>query len=390
MTRVLHVISGIAPEQGGPTTALLGMTKAQVRAGLDVSLVATWVSPTGSDPTSFVANGVKTTLIGPARPRLSRHPDIRPTLTRLFGQTDVVHVHAVWEQVQHDACDLARRAGVPYVVTPHGMLSRWNMAQRPWRKRLYVAMRLRRDLNGAAGIHFTTEAERASVAALGLTAPTFVETLGVDLSEFTDLPQHGAFRARFPQTAGKRIVLFLGRVDYKKGLDLLVPAFARAGLADAILVIAGPDNCGYSETVRAIAAREGVTDRVLFTGMLSGRERVEALVDAEMFALTSYVENFGVAVVESLAAGTPVLVSTEVNIADDVSRLGVGRVVPNDVPQITHAIQEMMAGDGPDGELSRLAARCRPVVAEHFDWNAIARHWVAHYDAIAGRRLVEG
>lgn len=374
--RVLHVISGIDPEHGGPTTALLGMTKAQVKAGLDVSVVSTWISPTGqAHADTFRAAGVKVTMIGPARDPLCRHRDIVPTLRTLIDQSDILHVHGVWEQIQHDACRIARKRCVPYIVTPHGMLSEWNLSQRPLRKKLYLTWRLRKDINGAAGIHFTTEAERKSVAPLGLKAKPFVLALGIDLEEFDPLPARGLFRAKYPELQGKKVVLFLGRLDYKKGLDLLIPAFAQANVPDAVLVLAGPDTHGYGEEMRLLASKEGISDRVIFTGMLRGRARIEALVDADLFALTSYVENFGVAVIEALASGVPLVISDQVNVAERLIGHRVGEIVPTNVPDIQAAVRRLLL----DESLRAICSEAIPDALAQFDWNPIAHIWVKLY-----------
>src|SRR5207247_4825049 len=113
------------------------------------------------------AQGVKVELIGPARGKLSRHPGIRPVLCRLIAEADVVHIHAVWEQIQHEAAREARRQGKPYIVTLHGMLSRWSMVKNALGKRMYLVWRVRRDLNVVAVIHYATVPERDRIAARG-------------------------------------------------------------------------------------------------------------------------------------------------------------------------------------------------------------------------------
>src|SRR5438046_8159628 len=117
--RVLHAISGINRENGGPPIVLAGLAAAQVRAGLEISIVATWTTnPCPDVVTELESKGIAVTHIGPARNSMSRHPDIAPTLERLVAEADVGHVHAMWEEIQHAACRAAWRAGVPYVMTP--------------------------------------------------------------------------------------------------------------------------------------------------------------------------------------------------------------------------------------------------------------------------------
>ena len=149
-------------------------------------------------------------------------------LEQLARANDVVHIHGVWEEVQHRAARACQRLGVPYVMTPHGMLDPWSLAQGTLKKKLYIALRMRRNFNRAGAIHFTTATERDLVRPLGFSPPTIVEPIGVDFTEFDPLPPRGAFRAAHPELADRLAVIILGRLHRKKGFDLLIPAFARS------------------------------------------------------------------------------------------------------------------------------------------------------------------
>ena len=162
--QIFHVITSLDPSAGGPTTALIGMASAQARAGLGVSVLTTWRQ--GQSPEmgqGLEQAGVKLTQVGPVTGALRRHPDLAKQLDRLVSEADVVHIHSVWEEPQHLAARAAKNQGKPYLITPHGMLDPWSLAQKKWKKRLYMAWRLRRDLNQASALHFTTEAERAAI-----------------------------------------------------------------------------------------------------------------------------------------------------------------------------------------------------------------------------------
>ena len=324
--------------------------------------------------------GVDVELVGPTAGALRTHPEFAATIDRCVGEADVLHIHALWEDVQHQAARAAARRAVPYLFRPCGMLDPWSLSQAKWKKKLYMAWRLRRDLNAAAALHFTADAERDGAKPLRLRPPAIVEPNGLDLAEFETLPAKGSFRSQYAvQLQGKRMVLFFSRIHPKKGLDLLVPAFARAKLSDAVLVIAGPDGDGYGSAVRAMIDRAGIGERVIFTGMLRGAERVAALADADLFVLPSYQENFGIAVAEALAAGTPVVISDQVNICNDVSAAGVGGVVPLEVGALAQAIEQWMTDDS---LRATAAAKARAFVWERYDWRQIARRWGEHYQQI--------
>ncbi|CAN5497501.1 glycosyltransferase [soil metagenome] len=381
--RILHVNSGVDPRQGGPTTAMLAMIHAQIDVGLRITVASTF----GHDFESAAADqmkriGADVRLIGPSTNLLAWHRGIKPTLRKLIAETDVVHIHGVWEEIQHQAARIAHELGKPYIFTPHGMLDPWSLSQSRLKKQIYLALRLKRDLDEAAAIHFTDETERDLVAPLNLKAPTIVERLIIDLSDFQPLPPRGQFRAKFTHPLGERpFVLFMSRIHHKKGLDLLVPAFAKSAAAHAAaLVIAGPDIGGYQAQIQQLAQTHKITDRVLFPGMIYGRDRAAALVDADLFALTSYQENFGVVVIEALAAGTPVIISDQVAIHRQITEASVGEVVPTDIDRIAETLTRWLK----DQNLRDAAStRALDFVAMQFDRLAQASRWIEHYSAVS-------
>jgi glycosyltransferase involved in cell wall biosynthesis len=381
--RILHAISGINLENGGPPIALAGLAGAQARARLDVSIVATWTTdPCPHIVAALESKGIKVTHIGPARNPMSRHPDLPRVLDDLLSRADVLHVHAVWEQIQHVACRSAERRHVPYVVRPCGMLDAWNMSNGWLKKRLYLALRMRKNLDRAAAIHFATDLERQSAARLGLRAPAIVEPLGLNVADFENPPAPGTFKGKHPNLADKRLITFLGRLDRGKGLELLIPAFARIApqFPDAHLVIVGPDShSGYRATVEQMIRQHNVGQRTLLAGMLKGRDKLAALVDAYVLCQPSFHENFGIVVVEALACGTPVIVSDQVYLHPEISKAGVGAVTPMTVDAVAGALTAWLS----DPPLrTGAAAKARPYALATFDWNQIAGHWTQHYERL--------
>jgi glycosyltransferase involved in cell wall biosynthesis len=378
--RVLHVISGIDPENGGPSMALHGLARAQLGEGMDAEVVATWQRPTIPNVARrWRADGIPIRLVGPARGRLSRHPDIDANLNELIDRADVIHIHALWEEIQHRAARIAAQLGRPYLIRPCGGLHPWSLAHGAWRKRAYLFWRLRENLDRASAIHYTSEDERRSSEPLHLCAPPIVEPNGVDLAEFSRLPARGAFRRQHGIEHDAPLVLFLGRIDPKKGLDILVRAFGSLGVSGARLVLAGPDSDGYAAAIRDEAKRLSVDEKVVFTGMVDRPQRLQALVDADLFVMCSYTENFGVAVIESLAAGLPVIVSDQVAIHDAVSAGGVGEVVPVDSEALARAMRRWLD----NASLRQEAGRRAPeFVRTRYDWRAIARAWRGHYQSL--------
>lgn len=378
---ILHVVSNLDPQSGGPAEALRGLATAQAGTGMSVSVLATFRR--GAD-ISFAdalrAAGVVVALVGPCYGPLCWRPGLGATVRAAVRGADIVHIHALWEDVQHHAAGTARRLAKPFLIRPCGMLDPWSLAQGRLKKRLYLRWRLRRHLNRAAALHFTTPIERDLTAPLSLSAPSIVEPNGIRLDEFRTLPPRGGLRARHRIPNEVPVCLFLGRVHYKKGLDLLLPAFAAAG-GPAHLVVAGPDPDGYGAALQADAQKLGIADHVHFVGMLRGAEKLEALADADLFVLPSRQENFGNAVIEALAAGVPVIVSDQVNLWPDIKEAGVGGVVPLSVPALAGGLREWL---GAPGRRATVSPRARQLVRDRYDWAAIARRWAAHYARMIG------
>jgi glycosyltransferase involved in cell wall biosynthesis len=250
------------------------------------------------------------------------------------------------------------------------------------RKWLYERAFEWRNLNQAAALHFTTTEERALTQPLGLKAPGVVIPLGLHLQEYSGAERPGAFRRAYPGTQGKKIILFLGRLNFKKGLDLLAQAFGPIGRQrdDVHLVLAGPDNEGYANQVREQLQTEGLVAQCTFTGMLLGDKKLAAFRDADVFVLPSYTENFGIAVVEAMACGLPVVISDKVNIWQDVKKARAGYVVECDAQAVGAALSAIL--DDPE-QGKAMGQRGRRLVAERFTWEKIGAQMRQLYRQVA-------
>ena len=377
---VLHIASALDRAIGGLITAFEGLAAAQQKAGLKVTLAATHLQ--GEDMAvvdALESVGVVVRTVGPCKTALRWHPDLPQVIDELVRQTDMVHIHGCWEEIHHVAAKLARRHSIPYVITPHGMLSSWALGKKSLKKKLYMLLRLRRHLGHATAIHYTTELERLSVAEHNRRAAAIIEPNGIALDVFEELPPAGSFRARHTATQDRKLVVFLGRIFPGKGLEYLVPAMAQVSDPNALLVIGGPDEQGYQAQVEQMIHEHELHDRVLFTGMLQGKALIETLVDADLFCLPSDHENFGLAIVEALAAKNPVIVSDQVAIHPEITQGQVGCVVPCSSNKVAEAISEWLADD----ELRAAAAqRARPFVWDRYGWSSIAQRWKTHYEEI--------
>jgi glycosyltransferase involved in cell wall biosynthesis len=349
---------------------------------MEVAIFATFVKDADLSTVEELRHeGIEFHLVGPCYRLLAWHWQIGRVARQVIPQFQVIHLHALWEEIHHQAARASRANDRPYIIRPCGLLDPWSLAQQGLKKRLCLAWRVRNDLDRAAAIHFTTDIERDLTAPLQLRAPSLVEPNGIDLEEINDLPPKGTFLARYPGLIGRPVVLFLSRLHHKKGLELLIPAFARIDSQNAILVIAGPDADNYRPVLESLVDRCHLRERVVFTGMLKGKDRIAALADADLFVLPSYQENFGISVVEALAVGTPVIVSDQVNIYPEIQAAKVGGVVPLQVEPLVLELNRWLA----DASLRQVAAaRARQLVRDRYDWQAIARRWAENYTRLLG------
>lgn len=376
--KVLHVTASMAIEWAGPAVTVAGLTDALHRCGVRSEIVTATGPTLGTDPlpTPHAAvHSFETECLARIWPAYSRK--LTRFLDKAVAGFDLVHVHEIWHYPGYAASRVARRRGVPYVVCMHGELGARHLQHKWFKKWVYRRVILDRVLQSANALHAVTRAEKFHVAGLGYDAPVFTFPNGIDLDQTDDAasPDTSDFLARYPRLTGKRVILFLGRLQSLKGLDVLARSFVRvaSGFQDVVLLIVGPDEDGTRNRVEQILRTAGVLDRAVFTGMLTGGDRLAAFACADVFVLTSYAEGFSHAVLEALAAGLPVVISEQCNFPE-VAEANAGFVVPTEEAPVAEAIGAVLS----DG--TRHAARNgRRLVTERYTWPAIAESMADFY-----------
>jgi glycosyltransferase involved in cell wall biosynthesis len=389
--RVLQVIPGLSTRTGGPPVAVVESSLALKRCGVETVIFATDMAQAASarahervGPRDLPAGADALDLrLFPARwpYRLVFSPELYRAVAEQAREFDVVHIHSLFLFPQFAAYRGARKGRVPYVVSPRGSLDPYLRQRGRPVKAIADALWQRGMLEGASALHLTSDEEARLVRDVARRVPRAVIPNGIRWSDYQDLPEGSEFRARWLGGDDAPIVLYLGRLSHKKGLDVLIRAFgiARRAIPDVRLVIAGPDDEELQPTLEAIAAREGVTARVTFTGMLRGRERLAALAVARVWALPSHSENFGIAVLEAMAAGLPVIVSPGVNIAPEISAAEAGVVCEQTAEAFGAEIAALLRDDARCtvlGEQGRAFAR-------QYDWDSVAPRLAAMYERVA-------
>jgi glycosyltransferase involved in cell wall biosynthesis len=331
--RVVHVTAGLAARTGGVAASVVGYCRALDRCGIESTVLTTDLPGPATAPASRRVESHELPegaadldiRIFPAQHphRLAYSPKLARALRLELQHADLVHVHSLWLYPTFTAAREARRADVPYVVSPHGTLDPALRGRGRARKAATQFLWQRQMLAHAAAIHFTTEAEARLARDLTGDRPTIVAPNPVDCARLAELPPNEEFRAAYLDGTTGPVVLNLGRISAHKQLDILVKAFALASAGtSARLVVAGPDDEGVTADLEALAARLGIADRVAFPGPLYGHAKLAALAAADIWALPSRSENFGVAVAEALAAGIATVVSPGVNVAEELATAG--------------------------------------------------------------------
>jgi len=370
--RVLHVSPYFAPahQYGGPPASILGLCQGLLRAGVDVEVVTTTANgrtPLPASPPEGVEHeGVRVRYVPASFPRRFFGARIRRPLADALERADVCHIHGVWNVPEWWASHLARAAGVPYVVSPRGMLQPQAMQRGRGRKAVAYSLVERRNLSHAALVHATSAQEAEAIERLRLGVRVAVVPNGVDLCAAQQAAK--GYRARLGIPAGDFIVLFLGRMHRIKRLDLVADAFSqlRSTHASAHLVLAGPDEHRLLPDLRRrLAAHANAVHEV---GAVGGDEKWALLKDADVMVQASDSESFGVAIVESLAAGVPV-VTTRTTPWRELEDRGGGFWVEQTAPAIAEALRVLAADPA---RRARMGERGAAFAREAFGWDAVA------------------
>jgi glycosyltransferase involved in cell wall biosynthesis len=361
--KVLHVIPSVAPWRGGPSAAIRAIARGLARQGLDIHVATT--------------NDNQPALLDVPLGRPVDEDGVTyryfPRQTRFYicslpffnwlrhgaAGYDLIHIHTVFSYCSNVAAWIAYREGVPYIIRPLGVLNRWGFEnRRPVLKQMSFALLEKRLLSRAAAVQYTTAQESEEAAELRFPHRPVVIPNPVEMAH-PAIDLRGQFRAQYPELADRRIVLFLSRIDPKKGLDLLLPAFREVLRQDprAALVIAGEGEPSLVERLRQTAAELGIASSVFWPGFLAGARRAAAFADADLFVLPSYSENFGMAPVEAMGFGLPVVLTDRVGIHQEVSAARAGIVTPASSEAIASALLLVLRDDGLRPEMGRNARR---------------------------------
>ena len=296
-------------------------------------------------------------------------------MTERLGEFDLLHDHGLWLPCNHRIANAARALELPRIVSPRGMLEPWALNHKKWKKKIAWQLYQKKDLETAACLHATAESEAEQLRELGLRAPIAVIPNGVD-----EMDHDAQFKIQ--SNNGPYTALFLSRIHPKKGLPLLIEAWAKVKPTGWRMRVVGPEEAGHLSELKELVVKAGLEESWQFEGPLDGESKWQAYSEADLFILPTYSENFGIVVAEALAAGVPVI-TTQGTPWIQLQTKGCGWWVSADSSSIANALGEAVTL--PRKELREMGARGRSLVKRDYSWDRIGEQMRDCYLWLLGR-----
>ena len=372
MTRPLRIAlftPDLRPSAGGPPRVVLGSAQALVARSHSVTIFTLATGPIDTP-------GVEICCFPADRPaQIGRSRALQSAARHRIAEFDALHVHAIWEAGAADLAAVFNAAGKPVIVSAHGMLDRWSMAQSRLKKAVALRLWTGRLLARATAIVFATEEEAAEASGLYPKTPRAIVANGIDIAAMRAAiaAARDAVRSKVPDLAAwPRTIVYLSRLHPKKGVDQLVEARLAldARFDDVGLLIAGiPQDDALLQALRSRIAGSPLSDRIVLTTDLVGPVAMGALGAAQLFVLPSHQEGFSIAILEAMAAGLPVLITDKCHLPE-IEEWQAGTVVPDTVAGVKAGLERLLSLS-PDA-LAAAGENARTAVERHYGWPVIA------------------
>ncbi|MEL6458188.1 MAG: glycosyltransferase [Cyanobacteria bacterium J06621_15] len=384
MMKILIITPYIGSSYGGTSRAVTELVKGLVTLGIGIDLITTNANHLNR------LDVIIDTWIVRKNHRIKYFPCwyhndfiVSPALINwLFKNVknyNLVHTHTIFSplmSLSHWACKYNK---IPYVMTPHGMLEPWALSYKASKKYFYYSMFEKSALQKATAVQVLASSEAQQLQSLGFQHSVVVPN-GIHRSEFATLPKPEIFYQKYPETREKKLILFLGRIDPKKGLNLLAPAFAKVKnqFPQTHLIVAGPDNIGFLATVKNYFKQVGCLDSVTFTGMLQGSIKQAALAAANLYVAPSYSEGFSMSVLEGMASELPCVITTGCNFPEAATAKAVSEVDINS-DAIADALIEFLVNPQ---KAKKIGERARYFIFQNYTWEKAAKKLSQVYNNI--------
>lgn len=394
--KILQIVPSISLVYGGPSQMVLGLAPALSKEGVEVTVLTTDSNgDTGQKPLDVPLNvpipqdGYEIIYFrcAPFR-RYKFSLDLLNWLKIHASKFDLAHIHALFSPVSSAAAVVCSQQTLPYILRPLGTLDPSDLMKKKQLKKLYVNIIERRNLAKAAAIHFTSEQEAKISERFGVATRDLVIPLGVIPPQSSAQNARNLVSIKFGIPEDVPLVLFMSRLDPKKGLNLLLPALEK--LLDLgnkfhfVLAGASPQDPDYEQKIKDKIANSSLKQHTTITGFVSGELKASLLQAADLFVLPSYYENFGIAVAEAMVAGKPVVISDQVHIWQQVRDSQSGWVGTTNVESLVDLLQEALQNPQ---ECQRRGFNAKQYALENFSWDAIAKQTIQAYQAIIAKQL---
>ncbi len=386
---ILHIVPSVSLVYGGPSQMVLGLSQALAAEGVDVTLITTNSNGDAGQAPLDVPLGKEIEQDGykviyfPCSPfrRYKFSLPLLQWLARNAKHYDLAHIHALFSPVSTAAATIARQQKLPYIMRPLGTLDPADLQKKKQLKQIYGLLLEKPNLAGAGAIHFTSQEEAKVSERYGTNTPDLVIPLGVNLPK--SLPPLGKARQELNINQATPIILFMSRIDPKKGLDLLLPALEtlqQEGIKfHFVLAGANPQDPDYENGISQQIKQSPLNTITTITRFVQGETKLGLLQDADIFVLPSYYENFGIAVAEAMATGTPVVISDRVHIWQEIQSAAAGWVSSCNLSQLTQTLRQVLQNPS---DWQEKGINARNLVQNNYSWNAIAKQMVTAYQAI--------
>jgi glycosyltransferase involved in cell wall biosynthesis len=385
--RILQIVPSISLIYGGPSQMVMGLSEALAKTGIEVTILTTDSNgDTGQAPLDVPLevpvkqNGYDIYYFrcSPFR-RYKFSLSLLQWLSNHHQEYDLAHIHALFSPISSAAAKVARSHQLPYILRPLGTLDPADLQKKRQLKKIYAALLERPNLAGAAAVHFTSDQEAKVSERFGVVTQDLVLPLGVRLPERSSTDM----RAKLNIADDRPILLFMSRIDPKKGLDLLIPAL-KALVAEGqefhfVLAGSNPQDPYYEQQIHDRIHKSALGVHTTIAGFITGGEKTALLEAADVFVLPSYYENFGIAVAEAMSVGTPVVISDQVHIWNEIQQAEAGWISSCDVSALTDALRLAVRDRQ---ELQRRGRNAQRHAREHYSWDAIALQMRHQYEQI--------
>ena len=385
--KILHVIPSLAAVRGGPSIAVIEMVRNLKSIGVDVEIVTT--NDDGNTLLDVPLNILHEYQKVPVRFFSRFSPfihqvrefafsiDLTVWLWKHLRDYDLLHIHAIFSYTSTIAMAIARVQNVPYINSPHGLLCDWSLKQGALKKWIYFGLIEKVNLHNAQTLQLSSAQEQKELDLLDWNLSSFILPHGLDFPEAIANARE-KLRQMLNIPLETPVILFLSRLHPKKGLDYLIPALAklRDQNKNFAFVLAGSGSAEYEVELDCLLRKNNLDNLTYKLGFVEGDKKNICLQGADLYVLTSHSENFGISVLEALASGTPVLVTSGVALADLVKSQNLGWVVQLETDAITSIIQEIL--ESPE-TIKQKGDRAAEYIIENYSWDKIAASLLKTY-----------